>query len=100
MSFIIDFFTNAQDKEREPAATRAEENAARLKGYQDMEVKQRQYVQWCERKPKVPFANEKSHPMVRRERERRSFADRARRRGKRRQTDRDEEQELGGARAR
>lgn len=66
MSFIIDFFTNAQNKEREPAASRAEDNAARLKGYQAMEEKQRQYVQWCERKPKVPFANEKSHPMVRR----------------------------------
>jgi hypothetical protein len=64
MSFIVDFFTHAQDKEREPAATRAEENAKRLQGYQAMEEKQRQYVQWCERKPKVPFANEKSHPMV------------------------------------
>jgi hypothetical protein len=65
MSFIVDFFTHAQDKEREPAAFRAEENAKRLQGYQAMEEKQRQYVQWCEKKPKVPFANEKSHPMVR-----------------------------------
>ena len=65
MSFIVDFFSHAQDKEREPAAARAEDNASRLKGYQAMEEKQRAYVQWCERKPKVPFANEKGgHPMV------------------------------------
>jgi hypothetical protein len=64
MSFIVDFFTHAQDKERESPAALAEQNRERLKGYQAMEEKQRAYVQWCERKPKVPFANEKSHPMV------------------------------------